>query len=43
VAGSRRDGAGGWYRRSPLLGEDDDWMDEQLQAAAVGPVDDTPR
>jgi crotonobetainyl-CoA:carnitine CoA-transferase CaiB-like acyl-CoA transferase len=43
VAGTRRDGADGWYRRSPLLGEDDDWMDEQLQAAAVGPVDDTPR
>ncbi len=43
VAGGRRESAGGWYRRSPLLGEDDDWIDQQLQGAPAGPMDDTPR
>jgi crotonobetainyl-CoA:carnitine CoA-transferase CaiB-like acyl-CoA transferase len=33
LAGTRRDTPGGWYRRSALLGEDDDWFDEQLAMA----------
>jgi crotonobetainyl-CoA:carnitine CoA-transferase CaiB-like acyl-CoA transferase len=36
VAGTRRDAAGGWYRRSKLLGEDDDWFDQQLAVATSG-------
>ena len=36
VAGTRRDGPDGWYRRSSLLGEDDDWFDEQLLKATTG-------
>jgi crotonobetainyl-CoA:carnitine CoA-transferase CaiB-like acyl-CoA transferase len=36
VAGSRRDEPDGWYRRSAMLGEDDDWFDEQLRAASSG-------
>jgi hypothetical protein len=36
VAGTRRDTPDGWYRRSSLLGEDDDWFDEQLVQATTG-------
>ena len=36
VAGTRRDAPDGWYRRSALLGEDDDWFDEQLLKATTG-------
>ena len=36
VAGTRRDAPDGWYRRSSLLGEDDDWFDEQLLQATTG-------
>ena len=36
VAGTRRDTPYGWYRRSSLLGEDDDWFDEQLLKATTG-------
>jgi crotonobetainyl-CoA:carnitine CoA-transferase CaiB-like acyl-CoA transferase len=36
VAGTRRDAPDGWYRRSALLGEDDDWFDEQLALATSG-------
>ncbi len=36
VAGTRRDGSDGWYRRSKLLGEDDDWFDQQLAIATSG-------
>jgi crotonobetainyl-CoA:carnitine CoA-transferase CaiB-like acyl-CoA transferase len=35
-AGTRRDAPDGWYRRSALLGEDDDWFDEQLHRATTG-------
>jgi crotonobetainyl-CoA:carnitine CoA-transferase CaiB-like acyl-CoA transferase len=36
VAGTRRDAPDSWYRRSALLGEDDDWFDEQLALATGG-------
>jgi crotonobetainyl-CoA:carnitine CoA-transferase CaiB-like acyl-CoA transferase len=35
-AGTHRDAPDGWYRRSALLGEDDDWFDEQLHQATTG-------
>jgi crotonobetainyl-CoA:carnitine CoA-transferase CaiB-like acyl-CoA transferase len=42
LAGTRRDAPGGWYRRSAVLGEDDDWFDEQLAMAtgtnSAGPL-----
>jgi crotonobetainyl-CoA:carnitine CoA-transferase CaiB-like acyl-CoA transferase len=42
VAGSRRDDCDSWYRRSPLLGEDDDWIDAQLQRASE-PLEGAPQ